>query len=913
MAVAHPALHGERRLRDPQAAKDGRMTIRNLEAMLTPGGVAIVGASPRPGTIGATVTQNLLAGRHGPVHLVNPRHTSIAGQPCYPSVAALASPPTLGIVATPPAAVPGVVAELAAAGARAAAVLTAGLDRAQTRAMLDAARPALLRVLGPNCIGLMLPARGLNATFAHRDALAGRLALVSQSGALVTTLVDWAASRAIGFSHVISVGDMADVDFGDLLDYLAGDVASSAILLYVEAVTSAPKFMSAARRAARAKPVVVVKAGRHETAAQAAKSHTGRLAGADRVYDAAFRRAGLLRVLDLDEMFDAAEALAHTRPPAGSRLAILTNGGGAGVLAADGLADLGGVLARLAPETISRLDARLPRTWSRANPVDIIGDADADRYAEALEALLADRGSDAVLVIHCPTALVSPDEVARRVASIAGRPRPGGGAPVPVLTNWLGGDAVRSSRAVFATAGLAAYETPRKAARGFMHLRRHGLLQDALLRTPPARKERAGVDRAGAQAIIDRAIAAGRTMLSEAEGKCLLAAAGVPVAPSVVAASAEIAAHAAGPLVAEHGAVVLKILSPDITHKSDVGGVVIDLTSEAAVRQAADDMLARVRGLRPAARIDGFTVAPMIRRPGAHELLVGASVDPTFGPTLMFGAGGTGVEVIADTAIALPPLDLRLARDLIAETRVSRLLAGYRDRPPADLDAIAAALVAVGDLVAAHPEIREFDVNPLLADDRGVIALDARVRLARPDEAPRTAMAIVPYPAEWSRREEIAGLGTLTLRPIRPEDELLYESFFARVTAEDRRLRFLAPKRELSHRFIARLTQIDYAREMAFVALDGEGEMLGVARLASDPDLTRAEFAILVRSDLQGRGLGSALMRHLIAYARSRGLAALDGLVLAENTMMLALCRELGFRQSLAADEPGVVHVRLAL
>lgn len=896
------------------------MTIRNLDALFAPESVALIGASSRPGTIGNTITRNLLAGTfRNRVQLVNLRHTEIEGHPSYASIAQLPICPTLAVVATPPATIPGVIADLAGRGTRAAVVITAGLDAALKQAMLDASRPNLLRILGPNGIGLMLPRLGLNATFAHRAALPGDLALISQSGALVTAMVDWASSRAIGFSHVISIGDMADVDFGDLLDYLAGDVQSRAILLYVEALTNAPKFMSAARRAARAKPVVLVKSGRHAVAARAAASHTGRLASSDAVYDAAFRRAGVLRVFDLKELFDAAETLARVPRLKGERLMIVTNGGGAGVLAADRLADFGGQITELPEDLLRDLDGVLPPTWSHGDPIDIIGDADEERYSAVVSRVLGHADTDAVLVIHCPTALSSSAAVARTVTEIVSADRRAKGADSPaVLTNWLGEDAALEARATFARAGIASYDTPGTAARAFMHLVRHRRTQDALLRTPPVLPAgvdgRTAPDPAAAAALLARVLADGRSMLSEAEGKDLLATYGVPIAPSRVAASETEAGTAARELLGAHPAVVLKILSDDITHKSDVGGVALDLASPDAVVAEAQAMRERVRAAKPDARIKGFTVSPMIRRPNAHELIVGVSVDPTFGPMLLFGAGGIAVEAMHDTALAMPPLDMQLALDLIQETRIARLLAGYRHRPPADLSAIAATLVRVGALVAAHPEIRELDINPLLADDAGVVAVDARVRIADPATHPRVPMAIKPYPAEWERHLDLGAIGPTLVRPIRPEDETLYAEFLSHVSSADMRLRFLAPTKQLSHRFIARLTQIDYAREMAFVAIRrSDGALLGIARYFCDPDIVRAEYAILVRSDLKGKGLGWQLMQTLIDHARSIGLKQLHGDVLTDNESMIAMCRELGFAIVADREDPSLKQVVLNL
>jgi acetyltransferase len=892
------------------------MTIRNLDKLLAPKSVAFLGASPEPASVGAIVAANLAAGGFaGPVWLVNPRHESIHGVRCYPTVAALPGVPDLGVIATPPATIPGVIAELAAKGTRAAVVITAGVSGALRAEMLKASKATCLRIEGPNCLGLILPQLGLNASFSHRMPLKGDLAFLSQSGALITAIVDWASSRGIGFSHVVSLGDMADVDFGDLLDYLAGNTQSRAILLYMEQLTQAPKFLSAARRAARVKPVIVLKAGRNASAAKAAMSHTGALAGSDAAYNAIFRRAGLLRVKELGELFDAAEIVSQAPALAGERLTIVTNGGGAGVLAADTLADLGGRLSELSPATKLALDRTLPPTWSKANPVDIIGDAGPQRYRDALDAVAGDEGCDALLVMNCPTALASSEAAADVVVESHGRQKAAHKRAKPLLTNWLGDGAAAASRKRFANAGIPTFETPDGAVCGFMQLVHYKRAQDELMQTPPSLPGGLHFDRERANAIVAAALRAGRKVLSEVEAKGLLASYGVPVVRTETVAADPAAVEAvASDILAHDDACVLKILSDDISHKSDVGGVRLAIKTPQEAADAARTMLSKVHAALPKASIRGFTIQPMIVRPHAHELIVGMSDDATVGPLMMFGAGGTAVEVVADTAHALPPLDMKLAGQLIGETRISHLLAGYRDRPRADIGAIAQALVRVSYLVTNHPEIHELDINPLLADEQGCIALDARVRVANPATEPRHPMAVRPYPVEWEAEDTVGNLGRVLLRPIRPEDEGLYVRFFERTSAEDVRMRFFTARPDLSHRFLARMTQVDYAREMAFIAVSvAEGELLGIARLIAEPDYVRAEFAVLVRSDLKGKGLGWRLMQHLIAYAQAEGLKEIYGQVLAINETMLTMCGKLGFEIEAMENDIGLRLVRLKL
>lgn len=882
------------------------MSIRHLDRLLEPTSVAVIGASDRVGSVGATVWRNLRAGRFaGPVYAVNPKHAVLDGEKVFAHVADLPQAPDLAVLCTPPITVPGLVAQLAAAGTRAAIVMTAGLDAAQRQAVLDAARPHVLRVLGPNCIGVLTPRLGLNASFAHTDALPGDMAFVSQSGALLTAVLDWAKSRRIGFSHLVSVGEHADVDVGDLLDHLASDTRTRSILLYMESVTSPRKFMSAARAAARNKPVIVVKAGRAGNGVKAAASHTGALAGSDIVVDAAIRRAGMLRVDTLEQLFMAAETLARFGNSRDDALTVMTNGGGAGVMAADAAALAGIALREVSESLRSKLDAVLPSTWSHGNPIDIIGDAPVTRYTATLQALLADPGAGAVLFLHAPTAIVRSDDIARACAPLV---RP---AASRVMACWLGDAAVADARCIFQDAGIAQYATPEEAVDAFAMLATYRRNQALLLEVPSA-SEGDPPDRAAARATLDAALAQGRDMLDELEAKRLLSAYGIPVVPTVATGpSAGAAATAAGELGYP---VALKILSPQLSHKSDVGGVRLDLRDEHELRQAAEQMLVRVHEQRPDAHITGFTVQTMVKRPLAQELIVGASIDPVFGPVLLFGQGGTAVEVVADRAIALPPLNRTVAHELIARTRVAKLLAGYRDHPPAKLDAIADVLTALSQMLADLPELAELDINPLWADHEGVVALDARVRLSRERPAGAAHFAITPYPAELA--ETVTWQGeALLLRPIRPEDGPQHLAFVKQLQPQDVRLRFFSARRELPRSELARLTQIDYAREMAFIAVrtpaEGTAQTLGVVRAMIDPDNVEAEFAIIVRSDLKGKGLGRLLLRKMVRFLSRCGTQRLVGYVMRGNLAMCELARSLGF--SVDADGSDADSLRLVM
>jgi acetyltransferase len=881
------------------------MSIRHLDALFSPASVAVFGASRRPASVGATVWRNMHSGGFaGRLYPVNPKHAEIDGVKTYPSVAALPEAPDLAVLCTPADTIAPLIAELGARGTRAAIVVTAGLDKAQKQAMLDAAHAHTLRILGPNCIGMLMPHVGLNASFAHIGAEPGELAFVSQSGALVTAMLDWAGSRGIGFSNFISLGEHADVDFGDLLDYLGSDAKTRAILLYIESIDESRKFMSAARAAARNKPVIVVKAGRSAAGQQAAASHTGALAGSDAVIDAAIARAGMLRVNTLQELFLAAETLSRFRDAPSGGLIVLTNGGGAGVMAADAAAAEDVPLTALDDALRARLDAVLPANWSHGNPVDIIGDAPAQRYVDTLEAL-GDARDSAVLFIHAPTAIVPSADIAQAVLpQVTKQPR-------RVMGSWLGDHAVEQARQTFRNAGVADFDTPEEAVRAFSFLRTYRRHQEDLLQTPPARGAQQVSDLARIRAIVEEVLSSGRELLTEPEAKALLAAAGLPVVPTRVVAAGAVQAQAAA---AELGyPVALKILSHTISHKSDVGGVRLNIGNPAELAEACAAMLARVAELRPDADVQGFTVQPMVRKKHAHELIIGTSVDSVFGPVVLFGAGGTAVEVLADRALALPPLNTPLALAQINRTRIVKLLRGYRDEPAADIEGIAQVLVAVSQLLADVPELAELDINPLLVNHEGAVALDARVRVSAGCPAGAPNFAIQPYPQELLEVWDWQGQ-PVTLRPIRPEDEAQHRAFLERLDPEDIRLRVFYSRRSIEHSELARLTQIDYAREMAFIATrvgpDGGEETLGAVRATVDPDNQNAEFGVIVRSDIKASGLGYRLMSKMIGHLRDRGTQRLVGTVLRENAGMLELARSLGFQESASPSDPDDRNVR---
>ncbi len=897
------------------------MSTYRLNNLLAPRSVALVGASARPVSVGRAVLENIqkaqFKGRFG---LVNPRHAEIGGIAAVKSLDALDFVPELVVVTAPAREIPGIIDQAGRRGSAGALIVSAGLGHGPGslhEAAVTASRKYGMRLIGPNCLGIMMPGVSLNASFAAHMPGAGSLALISQSGAIAAGMVDWAAQRGVGFSGIVSIGDQIDVDIADLLDYFAMDHKTRAILLYIESIKDARKFMSAARAAARVKPVVVVKSGRMAQGAKAAATHTGALAGADAVYDAAFRRAGVLRVSDLRELFDCAETLGRVESPAGKRLAILTNGGGIGVLAVDRLVELG-EFRRPSRRTPARSSTRCCR---RPGPGRIPWTSWATRTPRAMQ-----RRSKCCWPI--PTMMRSWFSTCRRRSPRRARsPRPSRSLVAkyrekhrrwakPVLAAWVGAD--QHIIQALSGAGMPNYPTEDDAVRGFMHLVRHREVVEELSQVPPAMPDTFVPDTKGARQIVTAAIADGRQWLEPVEIKHLLEAYDIAMVPTFAAADAEQAVAYANEIFAQGGTVVLKILSRDITHKSDVGGVVLNLTTPEAVRAAANGIMARAKKLRPEARIGGVIVQAMVVKAKARELILGLADDPTFGTVVVFGRGGTAVEIINDKALALPPLDLQLARDLIDRTRVSRLLKAYRDVPAVKQDAVAMVLVKLAQMAADIPEIREFDINPLLADETGVTAVDARVAVGPPQRkfvgSGPANFAVRAYPSQWERRLKLKEDWRIFVRPMRPEDEPTIHEFLRHVTPHDLRLRFFAPMKEFTHEFIARLTQLDYARAMAFIAFDeATGEMVGVVRLHSDSIYESGEYAILLRSDLKGRGLGWALMQLIINYAKSEGLKVISGDVLQENTVMLEMCRHLGFQVKPDPAEPDICDVKLTL
>ena len=887
-----------------------------LTPLFEPQSVALIGASERAGSIGAVLVANMLAAQYaGALYAVNPKYKSVQGVPCFDAIGRVPPRVDLAVVATPPRTVPDVIEQCGRAGVRAAVVITAGFSEAGSegakleRAMLENARRHRLRLVGPNCLGLMRPALGLNATFARGTPLPGSLGLISQSGAICTALLDWARPNKVGFSSVVSLGGSTDVDFGEIIDYLVEDAKTEHILLYIEGVRSARRFVSALRAAARVKPVILMKVGRHPAGSRAAVSHTGAIVGLDDVFEAVVKRAGVVRVTTIGQLVAAAQALAAHVRPQGERLAVVTNGGGPGVMAADRAADLGIPLAQLSAATVEALKQSLPENWSHGNPIDLIGDADAARYRTAVAACLADEQVDGVLAMLAPQAMSAPAEAARAVIEAAK------GSSKPVLACWMGEEQTAEARRLLAEARIPVFRTPDPAVEMFGHLSSFYRNQRALLQTPGPLGAQGAPDLESARLIVDAALAERRSVLSEMESKALLAAFRIPIARTVVARSAHEAMLIAGELGAP---VAMKIDSPDITHKSDVNGVRLNVAGAQAVQDTWQQIVDEVKRRRPEARVNGITVEPMVRRANGRELMVGVIRDPVFGPAIVFGTGGTAVEVHRDRAVALPPLNQFLVADMIRGTRVAQLLGEFRRMPPVRMDALEQVLLRVSELVCELPALQEMDINPLIADESGAIAVDARVvlRPAPPQRDRYGHMAIHPYPAHLVSAWQPASGPAVTVRPVRPEDAEMEQAFVRGLSPESRYFRFMDTLRELTPSMLVRFTQIDYDREMAFVATmprEGREAEIGVARYVANPDGESCEFAIVIADDWHRRGLGRRLMGQLIDVARARGLRTMIGHVLAENRGMLQLCQGLGFAITDSLEGAMVKRATLAL
>lgn len=913
-----------------------------LDAIFAPRSVALIGATDREGSVGRTLLTNLLQNPFGgTIFPINPKRSNVLGVRAYPSIADVPEPVDLAIIATPAATVPDLIRDCGQVGVRGAIVLSAGFKEIGPagieleRRLLAEAHRYNIRVVGPNCLGVMNPISGLNATFANAMARPGNVAFLSQSGAMCTAILDWSFREQVGFSSFVSIGSMLDVGWGDLIEYLGDDPRTHTIAIYMESVGDARSFLSAAREVALQKPIIVIKVGRTEAAAQAAASHTGSLSGSDAVLDAAFRRSGVLRVETIEDLFDMTEVLAKQPRPKGNKLIVLTNAGGPGVLAADEVVSGGGELAELAPETIEKLDRVLPASWSRRNPIDILGDADPDRYSVALEIAAADPNGDGLLTILTPQAMTDPTQIAERL-------KPYARCGKPILASWMGGSAVAAGEAILNQAGIFTLPYPDAATRVFNYMWRYSYNLRGLYETPNAiAGSFAGEpDRAAVAQIIESAQANGRNLLTEFEAKQILAAYGIPVVETRIANKLEEAVEIANDIGYP---VALKLYSETITHKSDVGGVRLNLQNANEVRWAYlaivagvaianrhkpprttntiinDDLEADPQRRVLTADFLGVTVQPMLKLDG-YELILGSSVDPQFGPVLLFGLGGQLVEVFRDRSLGLPPLNTTLARRMMEQTRIYKALQGVRGRAPVDLAALEQLLVRFSQLVVEQPWIKEIDINPLLAREAGqavasstnssLIALDARVVLhSSADSANLPRPAIRPYPIQYASPWRLRDGTPLTIRPIRPEDEPPLVRFHESLSEQTVYLRYfhaLKLSQRISHDRLSRICFIDYDREMALVA-ESQGtaatrEIFGVGRISKLHGCNEAEFAMLIRDQYQNKGLGTELLQRLITIARDEKIDRLRGEILPNNAAMRHLCEKLGFQIQRAAD-----------
>ncbi|WP_070989998.1 GNAT family N-acetyltransferase [Halofilum ochraceum] len=887
-----------------------------LQRLFAPDGVAVFGANDDETSVGGRVLRNLLeAGYSGGLYPVNPHREKVQGLACHARIRDVGVPIDLAIVATPADTVPDVLRDCGEHGVAVAVVMSAGFGEAgasgkrREQRLVEIAQQYELRLVGPNCLGLIRPSTGLNATFSLSAAQQGRLALVSQSGALCTAILDWASPRHLGFSAVVSLGDAADVHFGDVLDYLAQDRDTSSILLYVEGVHWPRRFLSALRSVTRVKPVIVIKAGRRVTGSRAAMSHTGALVGDDDAFNAALSRAGAVRVQTISQLFSAAQILAEYSGDVRERLGVITNAGGPGVLAADRAADLDIELPEPEAAMLERLDAGMPAGWSRANPLDILGDAPPERYGTALEACLAARNLDAVLVILTPQAMSDPEGAAEVVIAARERTRR------PVLACWMGGERVEAARRRFYDSCVPHFPSPEAAVEAFACLVQRRRNRELLMQVAEPRAYHGEPDVEGARLIIEGALAEHRRALSEMESKAVLSAFGIPTNASVGAQSAREALVSAESLGFP---VAMKIDSPDISHKSDVGGVRLNIPNAQAVSRSYNELVDSVRADCPEARINGVTIERMYREPHARELMIGVARDRAFGPVISFGAGGTAVEIMRDRSVALPPLNSFIAGRMIDDTRVSRMLGEWRHMPAVDRQALEEVLLRISELVCEMPHVVELDINPLMATSAGVQVVDARIVVEAPKVwlEPYGHMAIHPFPAHMQQRFMAPDGTEITIRPIRPEDADIEQAFVRGLSEASRYLRFMASLKELSREALVRFTQIDYDRELALIATTERGGtevQLGVARYTITPDGEGCEFAIVVTDEIQGTGLGSRLLGVLMEAARDRGLREMIGETLSTNDPMRSLAERLGFSVRTSEDDPTILlmHRRL--
>lgn len=880
-----------------------------LAPLLIPSSIAIVGASDNSASVGGALFANLQTNFTGPVYLVNAHRTSLKGKPVFRSVTGLTQAVDLAVIATPPETLPTIIEDCGKRGIRAAIIYSSALTsnvpggaEILSRVAETAARYRI-RILGPNSLGIMRPALGLNATFASSAARPGTVALVAQSGALVSAVLDWAEADVVGFSSVISLGNKLDVDFSDVLDFLTRDTATESIVLYMEGLRNARKFMSALRAAARSKPVIVLKAGRDAEGLRAAATHTASMTGRDEVIEAALRRAGAIRVRTFVQLISAAKCLSSRYRATGNRLAIVTNGGGPGVMAADWAGESGIAMARLSESTIKHLNLSLPPAWSHDNPVDLLEDADVGRYRAAVAACMDDPAADGVLVILAPQSMTRTEKVARAIIELTRD------NSKHLFACWMGDRSVSGARALFAAARIPVFRTPEPAVEAFSNVATYYQNQRLLMQVPGPIEHNNPPDTERARCLIENALAHGRSQLTPSESMRLLACFRIPIAHTTIANS-----QAEAVLIAKKIGfpVAMKVNSPDILHKRTAGGVRLNIANVAQVRSAYRDIVAAAEAHAPQARIDGLMIQPMVLEPRGNELLAGLFTDPLFGPVVVFGAGGSDVELIADRAVALPPLNAFLCNNLIDRSRVGKRL---RTAPNGvQIQALLDTLLRVSEMACELPWLREMDINPIIVGANGITAVDARVIVASVTSVrDRYAhMAVYPYPTHLTRQYLLADGVVLTLRAIRPEDATIERAFVAALSGESKYFRFISALRELSERMLVRFTQIDYDREMALVAVITEKErdtQIGVARYTINADGESCEFAVVVADAWHGHGIATRLMNALVEAARFKGLRVMEGFVLHNNEKMLKLMRTMGFEIRASADDPSLRHV----
>jgi acetyltransferase len=887
-----------------------------LEPLLNPKSIAVIGATDREGSVGKTLLENCLLGHEErSVYPVNPERETIMGQQCYASITRIPERLDLAVVATPAWTVPQVVEECGQAGVGGVVIISAGFKEiGQVGRDLEDKIAGIrakygMRIVGPNCLGIIRPHAKLNATFLRRNAQPGRIAFISQSGALGSAILDWAVSANIGFSAFLSVGSMLDVDFGDLIDFLGEDPFTRSIIVYMESVGNARRFMRAARGFARSKPIVVIKPGKYAESAQAALSHTGAMAGSYEVYDAAFRRAGIVRVDEILDLFNCASVLDSRYLPSGPRIAVITNAGGPGVIAADAVIGYGCELARLSDKIMADLDSALPPYWSRGNPIDVLGDADVERFATAITGCLSDPGVDGIVVVYTPQGSATPKELAERVVVVAEK------RIKPILTVWMGEHEVRAGREVFHSKNIPTYASPEVAMKTYMYMWKYKRNLDLLNETPEDLSVAFSPPSSHVRLLAERTLQEGETYLTEDKADRFLDAYGIPRARGLLCTGVEQATSAAASIGYP---VALKIVSPDIIHKVDAGGVVTRLKSESELKAAYTSMLDRVRETSPEAQIEGVYVQRMIEGVN-YELILGSKKDLDFGAVILFGAGGTGVEAFGDVSTKLPPLNQTLARRLMEDTKIWQILKnGLRNKPPADLRLLEEIVVKFSNLVVDFPEIAEIDINPLAVCEKGVYALDSRIILdpqGLESKDPHRHLVIMPYPVKYMTPWRLRNGTEVLLRPIRPEDERMEEELISGLSDETSRFRFFQVMRNITHEMLIGYCNIDYDREMAIIAELTEGtkkRSIGVSRLIMEPGDKRAEFAVLVADDFAGQGLGTKLVDMLIGIGEEKHLETIYGIVLAENSHMIRLCRALGFDVK-RGDSPQEVLVELRL